>query len=404
MRTMFICTFSAFLGSVLTFWMSHSVSTLPSAQAQGVLRPRLRVPPNPSAPVRTTPSTTAMGGLTPDEAVNVAVYEKCNRSVVNISTTSVRYVESFLMAIPEKETGNGSGAVLDRSGHILTNFHVVQGAKQIEVTLFNERSYPAEVVGADPVNDIVILKIKAAPEELYPVTFGDSDRLKVGMRVFALGNPFGLDRSMSQGIVSSLNRTLEVQEDWVIKSIIQIDAAINPGNSGGPLLDTQGNMIGMNVAIATRLGERYGQSAGIGFVIPINLIKRILPELIAHGRIIRGEVGITHVTESENGLRVIRMEPGGPAERAGLRGPKVTRQRRGPFVVERIDRSVADVIVAIDGQPVATATEFHSVLEGKRPGDVVTMTILRDGRTINIPITLGGEEPPPQNRRRKSPI
>ncbi len=234
--------------------------------------------------------------MTPDEAVNVAVYEQCNRSVVNISTKSVRMSESFLMAFPEVETGSGSGAVIDKAGHILTNFHVVQGAKQIEVTLFNEQSYTATIVGADPVNDIVVLKIDAPDDALYPVTMGDSSRLKVGMRCFALGNPFGLDRSMSEGIISSLNRTLEVQENWTIKSIIQIDAAVNPGNSGGPLLDARGRMIGMNVAIATSLGQRYGQSAGIGFAIPVDLIQRVVPELIDHGRVIRGNLGVSHVT------------------------------------------------------------------------------------------------------------
>jgi S1-C subfamily serine protease len=332
--------------------------------------------------------------MTPDEAVNVAVYEKCNRSAVNISTRIDQVRESFLMMSPEIELGSGSGAVLDKSGHILTNFHVVQGARQIEVTLFNEKSFPASVVGGDPVNDIVVLKIEAPPEMLHPVELGNSDRLKVGMRCFALGNPFGLDRTMSEGIISSLNRSLEVQADWIIKSIIQIDAAVNPGNSGGPLLDAGGRMIGMNVAIATRLGERYGQSAGIGFAIPVNLIARVIPELIQHGRVIRGNPGISHVTETENGLRIVRLEPHGPAERAGLRGPQMTRQRRGPFVVERIDRSVADVIVAIDGQPVATAAEFHSVLEGKKPGDVVKLTVIREGKTITVPVTLAGDASP----------
>jgi S1-C subfamily serine protease len=334
--------------------------------------------------------------LTPHETVNVAVYENCNRSAVNISTKNVRIRESFLLAVPEVETGSGSGAVIDKAGHVLTNYHVVAGAKQIEVTLFNEQSYPATAVGADPVNDIVVLKIDAPAEELYPVTLGDSDHLKVGMRCFALGNPFGLDRTMSEGIISSLNRSLEVQENWVIKSIIQIDAAVNPGNSGGPLLDSRGQMIGMNVAIATRLGEQFGQSAGIGFAIPVSLIKRVLPELIQNGRVIRGELGVTHVTESENGLRIVQMQQGGPAERAGLRGPKVTRQQRGPFITERLDRSAADVIVAIDGQPVGTAAEFHSVLEAKKPGDTVQLTILRGGQTLTVPVVLGGEAPPPR--------
>ena len=376
------------------------------AQQRG---PRLVVPeraaprqPSVAKPAAAPPGFVMVDGqmLTPDEAVNVIVYERCNRSAVNISTKAVRYSESFLMVVPELEAGSGSGAVLDKAGHVLTNFHVVEGAKEIEVTLFNEKSYAATPVGADPVNDIAILKIDAPEDVLYPVTLGTSENLKVGMRCFALGNPFGLDRTMSQGIISSLNRTLEVQENWTIKSIIQIDAAVNPGNSGGPLLDTQGRMIGMNVAIATRLGAQFGQSAGIGFAIPVDLIKRVLPELIQHGRVIRGDLGVTHVTETENGLRIVQMEPGGPAERAGLRGPQVSRQRRGPFMVERVDRSKADIIVAIDGQPVGTASEFHSVLEGKRPGDTVQLTILRDGKTMTLPIVLGGDDTPAPAKKR----
>jgi S1-C subfamily serine protease len=163
------------------------------------------------------------------------------------------------------------------------------------------------------------------------------------------------------------------------------------GNSGGPLLDTRGHMIGMNVAIATRLGERYGQSAGIGFAIPVDLIKRVIPELIQHGRVIRGDPGITHVTEAEEGLRIVQMVEGGPAQQAGLRGPQIKRQRRGPFVVERMDRSTADVVTAIDGEPVTSASEFHSVLEAKKPGDVVQITVLREGQLLVIPVTLGEE-------------
>ncbi|MFV0443144.1 MAG: S1C family serine protease [Planctomycetaceae bacterium] len=402
-------TWRVVLGSLLTCASIAAWETL-QAQQRG---PALIVPPTnapqprgPSPAPSLTPTlpTPAHGMiavdgdlLTPDEAVNVMVYDRCNRSAVNISTKAVRLRESFLSVVPEVEAGSGSGAVLDKSGHILTNFHVVEGAKEIEVTLFNEKSYPASPVGADPAYDIAILKIDAPEEALYPVTLGSSERLRVGMRCFALGNPFGLDRTMSQGIISSLNRTLEVRENWTIKSIIQIDAAVNPGNSGGPLLDTQARMIGMNVAIATRLGAEYGQSAGIGFAIPVDLIKRIVPELIQHGRVIRGELGVTHVTETENGLRIVQMEPGGPAERAGLRGPQTARERRGPFMVERVDRSRADVIVAIDGQPVGSAAEFHSVLEGKRPGDKVTLTLLREGNTINVPVVLGGDgaAPPP---------
>ena len=216
--------------------------------------------------------------------------------------------------------------------------------------------------------------------------FGDSDSLKVGLRVFALGNPFGLFRTMSEGIISSLNRSLSVHENWEIKSIIQIDANINPGNSGGPLLDSQGRLIGMNTAIASKVQ----QSAGIGFAIPVNLVKRVVPELLQHGRVIRGDIGITHVTVTENGLRVARLTPGGPAEKAGVRPPQVVRAR---FGVKTVDKNSADVITAIDGNKVTNASEFLAVIEDKKPGDVVELTVQREGRQLKLRVRLGSDEP-----------
>jgi S1-C subfamily serine protease len=379
---------AAILGSLCTLWLTSSGPS-PALAAP---------PPSPKARIASGPSLTAppsgvalddglfnANGLTPDEVVNVAVYEIANRSVVNISTVSAPTRGFFMTAIPEP--GSGSGSVLDKSGHVLTNYHVVDGARQVQVTLFNEENYDAELVGADPVNDVAVLKIDAPEDELFPVTLGDSDHLRVGMRVFALGNPFGLDRSMSVGVISSLNRSLEIRENWVIKSIIQIDASINPGNSGGPLLDAHGHLIGMNTAIATADAH---QSAGIGFAIPISLVKRVVPELIAHGRVIRGDIGITHVTVVEDGLRIARLDPNGPAERAGLRGPKVS--RRGLLVVE--DRSTADIIVEVDGEKVSTAAEFLGHIENKKPGDAVEVTVLRNGRRTTMKVILGGESPP----------
>ncbi len=390
MRQFVACLFAALLGSCLSLWlMDVRWSNLSQVVAQDS---PLLVPPVP------LPSATLSGsawpgpgnfpsssfndeGLTPDEAVNVAVYEHCNRSVVNISTMGIRADRFFMMAVPEE--GSGSGAILDKQGHILTNYHVIERARQINVTLFNEETLPAKLVGADPVNDIAIIKIDAPEEQLFPITLGNSDNLRVGMRVFALGNPFGLERTMGQGIISSLNRTLEVQRNWVIKSIIQIDASINPGNSGGPLINTHGELIGMNTAIASRVE----QSAGIGFAIPVNLIRRVVPELIMQGKVIRGDIGITHVTVTDKGLRVARLTPGGPAETAGIKGPLVT--RRGPLVIE--DRSAADVIVAVNDQPVASAAEFLGYIESKKPGDVVELSVLRKDKVIKIPVRLGGD-------------
>jgi S1-C subfamily serine protease len=395
MRNLILFTVAAILGSTFTFWIVND-SPDPSVFAQATSPPRgprlpgSSGPPAPPAAAvqdfdRAVAGAFNAQGLTPDEAVNIAVYERANRSVVNISTVSIRSDRFFLMAVPEE--GSGSGAVLDKSGHVLTNFHVVEGTRRVMVTLFDEESHEARLVGADPVNDIAVLKIDAPEEKLYPVALGDSDHLRVGMRVFALGNPFGLDRTMSVGIISSLNRSLEVRENWVIKSIIQIDAAINPGNSGGPLLDAHGRLIGMNTAIATADSR---QSAGIGFAIPISLVQRVVPELIQFGRVIRGDIGITHVTVTEKGLRIARLVPGGPAEKAGLKGPKVS--RRGPWTVE--DRGGADIIVAVDGETVKTAAEFLGHIESKKPGDVVQVTVLRGERRLEVPVTLGGENVP----------
>ncbi len=392
MRQFVVCLLAAVLGSCLSLWIMDSrlTSTGQQAAAQSDRSPySLPTIPQPFVPTPIPAHLFNAQGLTPDEVVNVAVYENCNRSVVNISTMGVRTERFFMMAIPEE--GSGSGAVLDKQGHILTNFHVIERARQINVTLFNEETLPAKLIGADPVNDIAIIKIDAKEDVLVPIPLGDSDHLLVGMRVFALGNPFGLERSMSQGIISSLNRTLEVQRNWVIKSIIQIDASINPGNSGGPLINTRGQLIGMNTAIASRVE----QSAGIGFAIPVNLIRRVVPELMRHGKVIRGEIGITHVTVTDQGLRVMRLAPGGPAEKAGIKGPQIS--RRGPIVIE--DRSAADIIVGVNDQPVATAAEFLGLIESKKPGDVVELQVRRKDSVVKVPVTLGGSEPSSESDR-----
>ncbi len=395
LRTLAICFGSATLASVFTLWLTgrgNDLGNLALGDGPTVGRRSAalsELPEDLSIDGR-LPSLPALGaglGSSPDEAINIAVYERCNKSVVNISTVTVVSNSLIFGVVPGE--GNGSGSILDKQGHILTNNHVINDARQIQVTLFNEETYSAELVGADPINDIAVLKIKAPAEQLHPMALGDSDQLKVGLRVFALGNPFGLFRTMSEGIISSLNRSLAVHDNWEIKSIIQIDANINPGNSGGPLLDTQGRLIGMNTAIASKVQ----QSAGIGFAIPVNLVKRVVPELIEHGRVIRGDIGITHVTVTENGLRIARLTPGGPAERAGLRAPQLVRQRFGLMTRQMTDKSTADVITAIDGTKVSNASEFLSVIEGKKPGDVVDLSVLREGRVVRVRVRLGSDDP-----------
>jgi S1-C subfamily serine protease len=310
------------------------------------------------------------------------VYEGVNTSVVNISTRGVRGDFFFLEATTE---GTGSGSVLDSKGHILTNYHVIEDARQIQVTLFNGQSFEARLVGRDPISDVAVLKIDAPADMLYPVAFGDSNRLRVGQSVYAIGNPFGLERTLTTGVISSVNRSLPGRNHHTLKSIIQIDAAINPGNSGGPLLDSRGRLIGMNTAIASRTG----QSAGVGFAIPVNTIARVVPQLIEKGRVIRADAGIAAVYETGQGLRIAQLVPDGPAERAGLRGPTVIRRRRGPFVYEALDRAAADTIVAVDDEPAQTADEFLSAIESHRPGETAKITVIREGREQSFLVVLG---------------
>jgi S1-C subfamily serine protease len=329
------------------------------------------------------PRASNLDDLTPEERVNVTVYETANRSVVHVTTAGYRGDRFLFMEIPS--AGEGSGAVIDRQGHIVTNYHVVEGAREIEVMLFNEKTYDGRLVGYDPVTDVAVIKIDAPAEELFPVVFGDSGRLRVGQRIFALGNPFGFDRTLSTGIISSLDRWIPSRRKvGRIKQIIQIDASINPGSSGGPLLDSHARMIGMNTAIASKTGE----SAGVGFAIPVNTIARVVPQLIRNGRVVRGEIGIDQVFQNDRGVFVARLAQGGAAERAGLRGPRVVRQRQGPFVYQSIDRSTADRIAAIDGQPIKTAEDVLDAIENKQPGDQVVVTVVRGGREFQVPIRL----------------
>lgn len=378
MKSFACCFLSAFLASGFTvWWLGGLTETTVTAQD--------RLGRVTSSPVdefldRSTEVFNA-SGMTPEESVNVAVYEAVNRGVVNI--TSRAKGERFLLMELQSE-GSGSGAVLDREGHILTNYHVVQDANEIQVTMFNGESYDAQVIGADPLNDLAVIRVDAPEDELFPVTIGNSRDLKAGMRVFAIGNPFGLERTLTTGIISSLNRSLQIRGNWTIKSIIQIDAAINPGSSGGPLLDAHGRLIGINTAIATTTG----QSAGVGFAIPSSLVQRVVPELLKHGHVIRPEIGITRVYQTENGLLIAEMRPNGPAEKAGLHGPKIVRSRRGLIVVERVDRTAADLITAVDDQKVTTADEFLSFIDEKRPGDEVVLTIIRDGKKLNVVVPL----------------
>ncbi|MAT72269.1 MAG: serine protease [Planctomycetaceae bacterium] len=327
--------------------------------------------------------------LTPQEMRNIRVYETANHSVVNIDTRTVRR-DPFFMTTQAAE-GSGSGAIIDRQGHIITNYHVVDGAQEMQVTLASNSVYPAVLVGHDKENDIAILRIDAPADELFPIEMGDSAPLRVGQSVYALGNPFGWDGTLTSGIISSLNRNLPSRiPGRQMQALIQTDAAMNPGNSGGPLLDSNARMVGMCVAIATRTGE----NTGVGFAIPIDRIKQILPQLIEHGRIIKADIGITHVMETQSGLVVAQVAEGGPADKAGIRGfeIRVERRQQGPIVYESrsVDRAAADRIVAINGKPMRTGVQFRDTIWEYKPGDTVTLTLIRNGQQVDVPVTLAG--------------
>lgn len=352
----------AVLSSVVTVWFLSGPKWLVPAAAE-------------QAPVNVL-------NLSPEEQDSVRIYQDANRAVVNITTRSMQQDDFFMMSMPRE--GSGSGAVIDKQGHIVTNYHVVEEARQIIVNLFDGNSYRAELVGVDPNNDLAVLRIKAPEEMLFPLKWGDSAKLLVGMRVYALGNPFGLERTLTMGIVSSLNRTLKTDTRRTIRGIIQTDAAINPGNSGGPLLNRKGEIIGINTAIVTR----SGQSSGIGLAVPANTVQRIVADLIANGKVQRADLGINAVWETERGLLIALLNPNGAAAEAGLRGPQEVTERRNGMILRGIDRSKADFIVGVDGKKVKTLDELLTYVESKKAGDQVMLSIIREGKRVDVPVVL----------------
>ena len=361
-------------------------NTLPTALTPQAYPPQQRTVPTALVTDSRQLNFADADDLLPEERTNIAVYQRCNRSVVNISTSS--RMDSFLTVSLKK--GTGSGSVLDQSGTILTNQHVIDGAKEITVSLSNSSSYSAVLIGEDPDTDIAILHIKAPAELLEPIAWGDSQNLKVGQRIYAIGNPFGLERTMSAGMISSLNRQIPSREGRMMRSLIQVDMSLNQGNSGGPLLNTRGELIGMNAAIMSSDGD----SAGVGFAIPSSTIQRVVSKLVKYGRVVRPTIGITRVYEKEQGLLIVIVARGGPADVAGLKGfSLVTKPRVGLHRPEpSIDTSSADLIQAIDGTPVKTAEELLEILENKNPADTVVLDIIRHGKSMRVPLKLGSSE------------
>lgn len=383
-----ICLLCGFIGGAIGYHLANSPESFSeitsTAQAQTIVTAH-----SPYASISTNrPMGNSGQTLTTNEQVNINVYKVANRSVVNIDTRSIEYNRFFHSTSQSK--GAGSGSIIDRQGHILTNFHVIEDVREIDVTLASGNTYPATLVGHDAEHDIAVLKIDAPPEQLTPISMGSSASLNVGQSVYVLGNPFGLEGTLSTGIISSLNRTLPSRvRDRSMNSIIQTDAAMNPGNSGGPMLDTGARMIGMNVAIHSKTG----QNSGIGFAIPVDRLKRIIPELIEHGKIIRADHGIVSIMETEQGLKIVKVTRSGPADRAGLRGFRLVRKtsQQGNMVYqsEHVDRSYADYLLAVNGHPIRTHHEFIEAMDQHKPGQTVTLTIRRAGQEQQLQLTLG---------------
>jgi S1-C subfamily serine protease len=329
----------------------------------------------------------AAGGdsLDSEEQNNITVYRKNIGSVVNITSKAVTF-DFFYGLVPEE--GQGSGFIIDKEGHILTNYHVIEKASQIKVTLHNRKTYTATIVGIDRSHDLAVIQIKAP--DLTPMVLGNSGSLQVGQKVYAIGNPFGLSGTLTRGIVSSI-RQVQEPDGMRIDDAIQTDASINPGNSGGPLLNMHGEVIGINTMIASNVG----QSAGIGFAIPINTAKAVINDLLTSGRVRRPALGVSTIPIDPNladqmglaadyGLLIVQVVPGAAADNAGLRGG-TERAFLGniPIMVG------GDLIVAIDSEKVTDQQELAQIMNNHRAGDTVRVTIYRGKKKMDVNVTLG---------------
>ncbi|MFZ1916236.1 MAG: trypsin-like peptidase domain-containing protein [Terriglobales bacterium] len=331
--------------------------------------------------------TEAAGGesLDPEEQNNISVYKKSISGVVNI-TSRTQTFDFFYGLVPQE--GQGSGFVIDKEGHVLTNFHVIENAREVWVTMHDRKKYRATIVGTDQAHDLAVVQIKAT--DLRPMTLGDSTNLQVGQKVYAIGNPFGLAGTLTRGIVSSI-RQVQEPDGMVIDEAIQTDAAINPGNSGGPLLNWHGEVIGINTMIASNVG----QSAGIGFAIPINTAKAVLNDLVTLGRVRRPALGVRTIPidpelanelglASDYGLLIVQAVPGGAADRAGLHGG-TERAYLGntPIMIG------GDLIVEIDGGKIETQQDLAQVMNKHRAGDTIKITIYRSKKKLELSVVLG---------------
>jgi S1-C subfamily serine protease len=345
--------------------------------------------PLPAAPVQYSGDPNA----SQDELNNIRVYEALNEAVVNITSVTIEY-NWFLEPVPKE--GTGSGSIIDQEGHVLTNYHVVKDAKQLRVTLADGSEYEGRLIGSDPENDLAVIRFDPRGKILTTIAFGRSAALRVGQKVLAIGNPFALERTLTTGIVSGLGRPVKTDSGLVIREMIQTDASINPGNSGGPLLNSRGEMVGIN----TMIFSPSGGSVGIGFAVPVDTARRIVPEIIRAGRVSRGWIDISPVQlfpalvryaklPVSEGILVSKVEPGSPAEQAGLRG--------GGEAV-RYGRSLiylgGDIIVEVDGLQVTSLYDLLGALEDNKPGEKVTVKVLRGRKEVTLYVTLSAR---PQN-------
>ena len=329
---------------------------------------------------------------TEDEGNNISIYRRVGPGVVNITSVVIQR-DFFFNPVPRE--GAGSGSIIDTAGHILTNHHVIRDSTRLEVTLSDESKWPARFVGADPDNDLAVIKIDVPKEKLRVIPMGDSSKLKVGQKVLAIGNPFGLGQTLTTGIISSLGRSIRSEAGILIQDVIQTDAAINPGNSGGPLLDSTGKIVGINSAIISPTGA----SVGIGFAVPVNTAKRILPELIKKGYVSYPWIGVSVFPlipefakfldlKVERGAVISEVVKGGPAERAGLRGGDRQVQVGNSLIMVG-----GDLIVEIDGVKVMSSDDLIRMIRDHRAGEMVELKVLRKGKILGIKVTLG-EKPP----------
>ncbi|NDH06256.1 PDZ domain-containing protein [bacterium] len=322
----------------------------------------------------------ARGNLAEDEKSTIELYNQSRLGVVNITTLANRKT-GLNLNIQQMPEGTGSGFVWDDAGHVVTNFHVIQNADAAQITFADQSVFQARLVGYFADKDLAVLKVDAPPGKLKPIPLGRSDDLQVGQKVYAIGNPFGLDQTLTTGIISALGREIDSVTNRPIKNVIQSDAAINPGNSGGPLLDSAGLLIGVNTAIFSTSGV----SAGIGFAIPVDEVNRVVPELIKHGKVTKPGLGVTLAPDNlsrqwvPEGVVILDLLSEGAAAKAGIRGS--SRQRNGKI-------SLGDVIKSVDGKPIKALKDLYLVLDEKKVGDVVKVVVIREEVEMEFEVTL----------------